>query len=61
MSPPYIGEEHLEWDLTFVNCKVVPDLIAESAREKKQEGAKMAAQELRMRGASGSKQPFADE
>ena len=48
-----IWEEHLEWDLTFVNPKVIHDLIAEFVRENEQEDAEMAAQELRTRGASG--------
>ena len=47
--------------MTFVNHEVVPDLIAESTKEKEYEGAKMAAQELRTQGASGSEQLFADE
>ena len=54
-------EEHLEWDLTFVNPKVLPDLIAEFAREKEQEEAEMTAQEQRMQGASSSKQPLINE
>ena len=46
-----IWEEHPEWDLTFVNPKVVLDLIAEFARENEQEEAKKVAQDRRTRGA----------
>ena len=56
-----IWKEYPEWDLTFVNPKVVPDLITEFTREKAQEDAEMVAQELRTRCASGSEQPFTDE
>ena len=56
-----IWGEHPEWDLTFVNPNVVPDLIAEFAREREQEEAEIAALEQGTRGASSSVQPPTDE
>ena len=52
-----IQEEHPEWDLTFVNPDVVPDLIVEFAKENKLEEVEMVAQEQRTRGDSSNEQP----
>ena len=47
--------------MTFVNPDVVPDLIAEFAKEKEQEEAEIVAQERRTRGALSNERPLTDE